>query len=98
MLTGASIEEGVLKDLDVNSAAVAVAPTCQVAFMPEEYSDDKSGGDNLYVLEDAYRQDYLSIPVYTSVQREALICSLPITCPREECDTWLRRGVILYLR
>ena len=97
MFTGASIEEGVLKDLDVNSAAVAVAPTCQVAFMPEEYLDDKSG-DGLYALEDTYRQDYLNIPVYTSVQREALICSLPITCPREECDAWLRRGVILYLR
>lgn len=97
MLTGASIEEGVLKDLDVNSAAVAVAPTCQVAFMPEEYSDDKSDG-NLYALEDTYRQDYLNIPVYTSVQREALICSLPIMCPREECDAWLRRGVILYLK
>jgi len=97
LFTGASIEEGVLKDLDVNSAAVAVAPTCQVAFMPEEYSDDKSG-DGLYALEDTYRQDYLNIPVYTSVQRETLICSLPITCPREECDAWLRRGVILYLR
>ncbi|XP_071561821.1 cytoplasmic dynein 2 heavy chain 1 [Temnothorax nylanderi] len=98
LISGASIEEGVLKDLDANSAAVAVAPTCQVAFMPEEYSDDKSGDDNLSALEDTYRQDYLSIPVYTSVQREALICSLPITCPREECDAWLRRGVILYLR
>jgi len=97
-ITGALIEEGVLKDLDVNSAAVAVAPTCQVAFMPEEYSDDKSSDGNLYALEDTYRQDYLNIPVYTSVQREALICSLPITCSREECDAWLRRGVILYLR
>ena len=95
---GDSIEEGVLRDLDVNSAAVAVAPTCQVAFMPEEYSDGKSNDDNLYALEDAYRQDYLNIPVYTSAQRESLICSLPITCPREECDAWLRRGVILYLR
>ncbi|XP_018402903.1 PREDICTED: cytoplasmic dynein 2 heavy chain 1 [Cyphomyrmex costatus] len=98
LISGASIEQGVLKDLDVNSAAVAVAPTCQVAFMPEEYSDDKSGDGNVYALEDTYQQDYLNIPVYTSVQREALICSLPITCPREECDAWLRRGVILYLR
>ncbi|KAL6266424.1 hypothetical protein P5V15_003274 [Pogonomyrmex californicus] len=98
LISGAAIEKGVLKDLDVNSAAVAVAPTCQVAFMPEEYLGNKSDGDNLNALEDTYRQDYLNIPVYTSVQREALICSLPITCPREECDAWLRRGVILYLR
>lgn len=92
------IEEGILKDLDVNSAAVAVAPVCQVAFMPNEHSEDKSGGDNLSTHEDTYREDYLSIPIYTSVQRESLICALPITCPREERDAWLRRGVILYLR
>ncbi|KAL0104886.1 hypothetical protein PUN28_016497 [Cardiocondyla obscurior] len=95
LISGASIEGGVLKDLDLNAAAVAIAPTCQIAYMPEEYSDND---DNLYALEDTYRQDYLDIPVYTSAQREALICSLPITCPREECDAWLRRGVILYLR
>lgn len=66
--------------------------------MPDEYSEDKSGSDNVGTLEDTNREDYLSIPVYTSVQREALICALPITCPREEHDAWLRRGVILYLR
>ncbi|XP_020293197.1 cytoplasmic dynein 2 heavy chain 1 [Pseudomyrmex gracilis] len=99
LISGASIEDGVLKDLDADSAAVALAPTCQVAFVPEEYSsEDKSGGDNLNSLEDTYRQDYLNIPVYTSVQREMLICSLPVTCLREERATWLRRGVILYLK
>jgi len=87
-----------LKDLDVNSAAVAVAPTCQVAFMPEEYSEDKSGSDSHGILEDAYRQNYLNIPIYASIQREELIDSLPITCMKEECDAWSRRGVILYLR
>nr|XP_012219219.1 PREDICTED: cytoplasmic dynein 2 heavy chain 1 [Linepithema humile] len=96
LISGALIEEGVLKDLDVNSAAVAVAPICQVAFMPDEYSEDKSGNDNSSNFED--REDYLCIPIYTSVQRETLICALPITCPREERDAWLRRGVILYLR
>lgn len=87
-----------LRDLDANSPAVAVAPTCQVAFMPDEYSQDQSDDDNLNALEDTYRKDHLNIPVYASVQRETLICSLPIACPREERDTWLRRGVILYLR
>ncbi|EFN76217.1 Cytoplasmic dynein 2 heavy chain 1 [Harpegnathos saltator] len=98
LISGASIEEGVLRDLDANSPAVAVAPTCQVAFVPDEYSEDKSGDDNPHALEDTHRKDDLSIPVYTSVQRETLICSLPIACPREERDAWLRRGVILYLR
>lgn len=99
IIAGASIEGGALRDLDVDSAAVAVAPTCQVAFLPEEYPADKSGDDGYGVLEeDAGRQNYLSIPVYTSAQREALICSLPITCMKEERDAWLRRGVILYLR
>lgn len=92
------IEKGVLKDLDVNSAAVAVAPICQVAFMPKEYLEDKSDDDNCIILEDTYRQNYLNIPVYTNVQREALICSLPVMCLREDRDTWFRRGVILYLR
>lgn len=85
-----------LRDLDANSPAVAVAPTCQVAFMPDECSEDKSGDDNFN--EDTHPKNHLSIPVYASVQRETLICSLPITCPREERDAWLRRGVILYLR
>ncbi|XP_032668403.1 cytoplasmic dynein 2 heavy chain 1 [Odontomachus brunneus] len=98
LVSGASIEEGALRDLDANSPAVAVAPTCQVAFMPDEYSEDKSGDDNFNAHEDMHPKDHLSIPVYASVQRETLICSLPITCPREERDAWLRRGVILYLR
>ncbi|XP_029665147.1 cytoplasmic dynein 2 heavy chain 1 [Formica exsecta] len=98
LISGALIEKGILKDLDVNSAAVAVAPTCQVAFMPKEYSEDKSDDDNFNILEDKSRQDYLNIPVYTSIQREALICSLPVTCLREDRDVWFRRGVILYLR
>lgn len=95
-VTGASIENGALRDLDANSSAVAIAPNCQVAFVPEEYPENKSGGD--VVLEDTYRQNYLSIPIYTSAQRQALICPLPITCVKEERDAWLRRGVVLYLR
>lgn len=98
LFAGASIEEGVLRDLDANSPAVAVAPTCQVAFVPDEYSEDKSADGNLNTLEDTRPKNHLDIPVYASVQRETLICSLPIACPREEHHAWLRRGVILYLR
>lgn len=95
---GASINGGVLKDLDINSPAVSIAPICQVAYTPEVCMKDESTDDGLDALEDVYHEDYLDIPVYTSVQRESLICSLPIACPREERDAWLRRGVILYLR
>lgn len=87
-----------MKDLDANAPAVAVAPTCQVAFTTEEESSGDGADDDSSVLEDTHRKDCLSVPVYASVQREALICSLPIACPREEHDAWLRRGVILYLR
>lgn len=100
--SGASIREGTLKDLDANSPAIAVAPACHVAFAPEEECSANGSGDddNSAALEDDTnsRKDCLSVPVYTTVQREALICSLPIACPREERDAWLRRGVVLYLR
>ncbi|XP_031838829.2 dynein cytoplasmic heavy chain beethoven isoform X1 [Nomia melanderi] len=93
LISGALIEDGALKDLDANAASVAAAPNCQIAFLPENYTDDNLGE----YLGNA-REDILNIPVYASSQRDMLICSLPIKCPKEDQDNWLRRGVALYLK
>ncbi|XP_076387639.1 dynein cytoplasmic heavy chain beethoven [Megachile rotundata] len=99
LISGALIEEGVLRDLDANTASVIAAPSCQIAFLPEDYSEEnasyKAMGDRLgnYGAENT-----LNIPVYANSQREMLICSLPVGCPKEEHDNWLRRGVAFHLK
>ncbi|XP_029051229.2 cytoplasmic dynein 2 heavy chain 1 [Osmia bicornis bicornis] len=92
LISGALIENGTLKDLDANAASVAAAPSCQIAFLPEDYSEN-----NTY-LENYNSEDTLNVPVYANSQREMLICSLPVECPREEHDNWLRRGVGFHLK
>ncbi|XP_076621618.1 dynein cytoplasmic heavy chain beethoven [Colletes latitarsis] len=99
LISGALIENGTLVDLDANAASVAAAPSCQIAFLPEnctrDSSDNKVMGDYLRSNDS---DDTLSIPVYANSQREILICSLPVKCHREEHDDWLRRGVAFHLK
>ncbi|KZC10148.1 Cytoplasmic dynein 2 heavy chain 1 [Dufourea novaeangliae] len=98
LISGALIEDGNLKDLDANAASVAAAPSCQIAFLPETYTEESAAanvmGDYVRNSED----DILSIPVYANSQRDMLICSLPIRCRKEDQDDWLRRGVAFYLK
>lgn len=96
---GALIEDGNLKDVDANAASVATAPNCQIAFLPENYTGDKVRNktvDGRSGSSDA--EDILNVPVYANSQRDVLICSLPVGCPREEHSNWLRRGVAFHLK
>ncbi|XP_078052127.1 dynein cytoplasmic heavy chain beethoven [Augochlora pura] len=98
LISGAVIQDGVLKDLDANAASVAAAPSCQIAFLPENYADDKMGTNVMGDYLRNHEEDVLNIPVYASSQRDILICSLPIRCPKEDQDNWLRRGVAFHLK
>lgn len=97
LYSGAVIEDGTLKDLDANAAAIATAPTCQIAFLPENCSEDKARDKIDYDLGNGVK-DIVNIPVYANSQRDALICSLPVGCLTEEHDNWLRRGVAFHLK
>lgn len=95
--TGALIENGNLVDLDANAASVAAAPSCQIAFLTDDYTENSSAS----VMGDYLRNndsDMLNIPVYANAQRDMLICSLPVKCPKEEQDDWLCRGVAFHLK
>lgn len=94
LYSGAVIEDGTLKDLDANAASIALAPTCQIAFLPENCTEDKAR--DYHLGNDV--KDIVNIPVYANSQRDALICSLPVGCLREEHDNWLRRGVAFHLK
>nr|XP_033320776.1 cytoplasmic dynein 2 heavy chain 1 [Megalopta genalis] len=98
LISGAVIQDGVLKDLDANAASVAAAPSCQIAFLPENYADDKVGTNVMGDYLRNFEEDILNIPVYATSQRDMLICSLPIRCPKEDQDIWLRRGVAFHLK
>ena len=79
--------DGILKELDATASPVAAIQYCRIAFVPETMSVDTSGSD-----------DTLEIPLYVDSQRHQLITSLPVRCPRDELNSWFRRGVILHLR
>ncbi|XP_053976723.1 cytoplasmic dynein 2 heavy chain 1-like [Hylaeus volcanicus] len=98
LISGGLIENGTLVDLDADAPSVAAAPTCQIAFLPENCTEEslanKAMGDSLRSDD----TDMLNIPVYANSQRDVLISSLPVRCPREEQDDWLRRGVAFHLK
>ncbi|XP_076646917.1 dynein cytoplasmic heavy chain beethoven [Halictus rubicundus] len=98
LISGAVIQNGVLKDLDANAASVAAAPSCQIAFLPENYVDDSTATNVMGDYLRNSKEDTLNVPVYASSQRDMLICSLPIRCPKEDQDDWLRRGVAFHLK
>ncbi|XP_017764042.1 PREDICTED: cytoplasmic dynein 2 heavy chain 1 [Eufriesea mexicana] len=99
LISGALIEGGILTDLDANAASVVTAPSCQIAYLPEDYTEDmvldKTTKDCLGGNDS---KDILNIPVYATSQRDVLICSLPVGCPRDEHDNWLRRGIAFHLK
>lgn len=95
LISGGLIDDGVLKDLDANAAPVTVAPTCQIAFLPEENIAVGSEVIVRSVLEK--NQQEFNIPVYANAKREGLICSLPVKCEKQMLDIWKRRGVMLHL-
>ncbi|XP_076748967.1 dynein cytoplasmic heavy chain beethoven [Xylocopa sonorina] len=99
LISGALIEDGMLIDLDANAASVAAAPNCQITFLPETYNENsaksKTMGD---YLGNNDSDDMLDVPVYTNPQRDTLVCSLPVRCPMDERDDWLRRGVAFHLK
>lgn len=94
------IKEGSLIDVDANDAPIAAAPICQIAFLPERYSFDKDKekktSHSYYEKEE--HKDRLGVPVYSDSQRTSFVCSLPVGCPRENRNVWLRRSVALYLK
>lgn len=97
--TGALIENGTLRDVDANAASVAAAPSCQIAFLPDEDTEDNLTRN---LLGDSLRsndsEDTLNIPVYSSPRRDVLICSLPVGCSKQDHGDWLRRGVAFHLK
>ncbi|KAF7378965.1 hypothetical protein HZH66_015199 [Vespula vulgaris] len=100
LISGALIKEGSLIDVDANDAPIAAAPICQIAFLPERYSFDKDKekktSHSYYEKEE--HKDRLGVPVYSDSQRTSFVCSLPVGCPRENRNVWLRRSVALYLK
>ncbi|XP_043684796.1 cytoplasmic dynein 2 heavy chain 1 [Vespula pensylvanica] len=100
LISGALIKEGSLIDVDANDAPIAAAPICQIAFLPERYSIDKDKekktSHSYYEKEE--HKDRLGVPVYSDSQRTSFVCSLPVGCPRENRNVWLRRSVALYLK
>ncbi|CAK9809936.1 Cytoplasmic dynein 2 heavy chain 1 [Anthophora quadrimaculata] len=99
LISGGLIEDGRLTDLNANAAAVAAAPSCQIAFLPEDYTENSGVSEAMGdCLKGNDSEGVLNIPVYANSQRDVLICSLPVECLREEHDNWLRRGVAFYLK
>lgn len=71
---------------------MVAAPACQIAYLPEDTNlDEISREENLE------SEEVLDVPVYIDAQRSVLICSLPVGCPRDERDVWLRRGIAFHL-
>ncbi|XP_017891098.1 cytoplasmic dynein 2 heavy chain 1 isoform X2 [Ceratina calcarata] len=98
LISGGSIEHGALKDLDPDAASVAAAPSCQIAFLTDDRAAmGKTMGDH-ETMENGDSEDVLDVPVYANSQRDVFICTLPVGCPREERDDWLRRGVAFHLK
>ncbi|XP_051159645.1 cytoplasmic dynein 2 heavy chain 1 [Leptopilina boulardi] len=93
LLTGATIKKGFLKQVTMDDAPVIAIPGCQIAYLPKE------NDENLEISEDLKLEDdeFLNVPVYSDSQRNFLICSLPVGCPRDERDLWLRRGIFFHL-
>ncbi|XP_050496495.1 cytoplasmic dynein 2 heavy chain 1 [Bombus huntii] len=99
LISGALIEDGNLKDVDANAASVATAPSCQIAFLPENYTGDKARNKTVGGRSGSSDvEDILNVPIYANSQRDVLISSLPVGCPREEHGNWLRRGVAFHLK
>ncbi|XP_047369553.1 cytoplasmic dynein 2 heavy chain 1 isoform X1 [Vespa velutina] len=102
LISGALIKDGSLIDVDANDAPIAAAPICQIAFLPERYSSDKDDerktSHSYYEREKEEDKDWLGVPVYSDSQRTSFVCSLPVGCPRENQNVWLRRSVALYLK
>ncbi|XP_063978818.1 cytoplasmic dynein 2 heavy chain 1 [Diachasmimorpha longicaudata] len=92
LISGATIRGGFLHELDSNSPPIVAAPRCQLSYVPGETDED----DTIY-NKHSLKHQMLEIPVYCDSQRNELICSLPVGCPSEDRDEWLRRGVIIHL-
>lgn len=77
----------------MDDAPVIAIPGCQIAYLPKE------NDENLEISEDLKLEDdeFLDVPVYSDSQRNFLIFSLPVGCPRDERDLWLRRGIFFHL-
>ena len=71
-------------------------PGCQIAYLPLENLENLEEENSKRDLES--ENNWLEVPVYADSQRNLLICSLPVGCPEDERDTWLRRGIALHLR
>lgn len=97
--TGAAIKEGILKELAIDDAPVVAVPDCQIAYLPsknlENLTEENWKMDTDFESEN---NNWLEVPVYTDSQRNLLICSLPVGCPEDERDIWLRRGIAFHLR
>ncbi|XP_015119188.1 cytoplasmic dynein 2 heavy chain 1 [Diachasma alloeum] len=92
LISGAVIREGFLRELDSNAPPIVAAPCCQLSYVPGE-----TDGDDTIYNRHSLKHQMLEIPVYCDSERNELICSLPVGCPSEDRDEWLRRGVTIHL-
>ncbi|XP_011311295.1 cytoplasmic dynein 2 heavy chain 1 [Fopius arisanus] len=92
LISGATIREGFLHELNSTAPPIGAAPPCQLAYVSGG-TDENDTVYNKYSL----KHQVLEIPVYCDAQRNELICSLPVGCPSEDHDEWLRRGVSIHI-
>ncbi|XP_068211563.1 cytoplasmic dynein 2 heavy chain 1 [Palaemon carinicauda] len=83
-MEGASFDGSRLLHNSHDSPSIAVAPLCMVAWMPKDLQTR------------VYHEDLLSLPVYSSSQREKVVVSVDVPCslPHHE---WRQAGLAFFL-
>lgn len=60
--------------------------------------NERRTSDSHYDRESNKGRDWLDVPVYSDSQCTTFVYSLPINCPLENRNVWLRRSIAIYLR
>lgn len=85
LITGATISNGNLIEVNDKSSAVINTPLCLLKYVRgDDYVSSK-------------QDEGIEIPVYNNLQRDELICSLKVNCSRDRRNEWIKRNVIIYL-
>ncbi|ROT63097.1 putative cytoplasmic dynein 2 heavy chain 1-like isoform X1 [Penaeus vannamei] len=83
-MEGATFDGSRLQHNAHDSTSISVAPLCAVAWVPKE------------VQNRLYHDELLSVPVYSSSNREQVVASVTIPCPSPHYE-WHQAGLALFL-
>ncbi|XP_037796301.1 LOW QUALITY PROTEIN: cytoplasmic dynein 2 heavy chain 1-like [Penaeus monodon] len=83
-MEGATFDGSRLQHNAHDSTSISVAPLCVVAWVPKELQNR------------LYHDELLSVPVYSSANREQVVASVTIPCPSPHYE-WHQAGLALFL-